>query len=121
MPTARQQRAARNRRQVTAANPALVPALATVVSSIAPGTLDIQGLIIAQPPTASGTPAPLQVSGIPQILRASPGLFPTVATLLPDGVTVRVEYSGGAVTAGEDFWVGINDPAVRPPAGQFLS
>lgn len=121
MPSQRQQRAARNRRVVIASTPAKTGTLAPVISSIALGVLELQGLVIAQPPALSGTAVPLVLSSQPQIRRTRDGSLPTLWTLLPDGLTLHLEYAAPGIDASDSFWVGPDDPAVRTATGGFLA
>lgn len=122
MGTPRQQRAARNRRAVTAANPPLIPALAAVVSAVTSGFLDLQFHALSAPPTDAGTPVPIVLNGVPAIRRTVTTDLPLTATLQPDGLTIRLIYPGGpGLGPDEAFLVGPNDPAIRTATGSFVA
>lgn len=120
MPTARQQRAARNRRITTPQAPQVIPTLGATITSIGGGLVEMQFLSIALPPALGGTPLPIVLTGLPQFQRVLDSGFPTSATLNPDGLTVQMSFAGAPMTTADSFWIGNADPAVRTPTGGYV-
>lgn len=121
MPGQRQQRAPRNRRIATLAQPIQVPMLAMSIDHVESSNALLKANLIGTPPTDAGTNVPMQLSGIPAIFRPAHSQYPVNALLTDSEMTLAVFFSPPDIAAGEELIIGINDPAVRTSTGGFMA
>lgn len=121
MAAPRQQRATRNRRAVTAANPPLLPQLVPIITTLDPTVLRFQCFAVPSPPDTAGTPLGVVLSGIPAIRRLDDDSYADSASYDATTKNVALTWSGGGMSNLTQFLCGPNDPAIRTPTGGFLA
>jgi hypothetical protein len=121
MASPRQQRSARNRRQLTSYAPERVALAALNIFSQGPSDVVINMAAISEPAGPSTQPLPFQLRGIPGLLRVADLTMPATATLNGAGNQITLTYPGGPLTRGEAFMIGPWDPALRTSLGGFIA
>lgn len=121
MATARQQRAPRNRRVVSVEAPPVLPTPVPSLVSVSGHELTLQFTQYRNPALPPGSIIPIQLIGIPSVVRLLDNTLPTAALLLAGETQVRLTYGGGNLGATENFRTSPRDPSLRTSTGGFTA
>lgn len=120
MPT-RQQRAARNRRRINDSLPQLILNAIWSCSEIDGNVAIMSCNTLSSPTNGTDHPVPVQITGVPQFLRAIYGTHPTACEPGATPQAFRVTFPGPPLADGEPLLLGPYDPAVRTEGGGYLA